>query len=81
MVSLLVGLEAFELKSFLIQFLGFTLLVLGNLTYNEIIEWKCCGINSHMSKYLTEEEEQLSEEEREKLAIAKSVNSIPGNED
>lgn len=51
-MSLLVGLEDFELRSFLIQFLGFTLLVTGNLTYNEVIEWKCCGINRHMSKYL-----------------------------
>lgn len=52
MVSLLVGLETFELRSFLIQLAGFTLLVLGNFTYNEILEWKIGGINSHMSKYL-----------------------------
>lgn len=55
MVSLIIGLETFELNSFLIQFAGFTLLVLGNFTYNEIIEWKIFGINSHMSKYLDEE--------------------------
>jgi hypothetical protein len=55
MVSLLIGLETFEMKSFVIQFAGFVCLVLGNFTYNEIIEWKICGINSHMSKYLDDD--------------------------
>lgn len=55
----MIGLEKFELKSFMIQFVGFTLLVLGNLTYNEAIEWKFFGLNRYMSKYLGPDGELL----------------------
>ena len=50
-VSASLGLEKVEIRSASIQMVGFVLLVLGNLTYNEIIEWKCCGINKGMQKY------------------------------
>lgn len=77
-VSLLAGLEAFELKSFLIQLAGFTLLVLGNLTYNEIVEWKCLGINSHMSKYLDKDGNLLSEKRKRRK---KGKNGATGGND
>jgi hypothetical protein len=53
-VSLLVGLETWDWTSSPIQFLGFIFLVMGNLTYNEIIEWKICGLNQKLTKYLAE---------------------------
>ena len=49
--SILLGLEEFNLKKSSIQGVGFVFLVLGNFTYNEVIEWKCMGINKDMSKY------------------------------
>ena len=50
-VSVCIGLEKVELRSALIQMVGFILLVLGNLTYNEMIEWKCFGQNKNLQKY------------------------------
>ena len=49
------GLEEFNLLKSGIQFFGFIFLVLGNFTYNEVIEWKCMGINRDMKKYRVEE--------------------------
>ena len=51
-MSLILGLEPFDKKSFIVQLVGFSLLVLGNLTYNEIIEWKIFGLNKQTTKYL-----------------------------
>lgn len=48
---LLLGLESWDWVSSPIQFVGFIFLVSGNLTYNEIIEWKVFGLNKMMSKY------------------------------
>ncbi len=53
-VSLLVGLETWNWSSSPIQFAGFVILVTGNLTYNEIIEWKMFGLNKKLAKYLKE---------------------------
>jgi hypothetical protein len=53
-VSLLFGLENWNWTSSPIQLVGFVFLVTGNLTYNEIIEWKIFGLNKKMSKYLKE---------------------------
>ena len=49
--SILLGLEEFNLQKSSIQAGGFVFLVLGNFTYNEVIEWKCFNINKDMSKY------------------------------
>lgn len=51
LLSVILGLETLDWVSSPIQLLGFVFLVLGNLTYNETIEWKCCGMNKYMSKY------------------------------
>lgn len=40
-----IGQETFTL----LQFSGFTLLVLGNLIYNEIIEFKILNANEHLA--------------------------------
>ena len=53
-VSLLVGLETWNWTTSPIQFVGFVFLVTGNLTYNEMIEWKVMGMNKKMAKYLKE---------------------------
>lgn len=50
-VSLLIGFETWNWVTSPIQFVGFVFLVIGNLTYNEIIEWKVCGLNKKLSKY------------------------------
>lgn len=46
-----------------VQLFGFVFLLLGNFTYNEVVEWKCFGMNKNMRKYLnhqpTEEEEEI----------------------
>jgi hypothetical protein len=49
--SILLGLEKFDPVKSSIQAGGFVFLVLGNFTYNEVIEWKLFGINKDMSKY------------------------------
>lgn len=49
--SILLGLETFDLKKSSVQGVGFVFLVLGNFTYNEVMEWKCLGINKDMAKY------------------------------
>ena len=49
--SILLGLEKFDAVKSSIQAGGFVFLVLGNFTYNEVIEWKLFGINKDMSKY------------------------------
>ena len=51
-ICIVIGLESFTLKSFLLQILGFSLLLVGNFTYNEMIEWKVFGLNKKMSKYI-----------------------------
>lgn len=50
-VSILIGLEDFELQTSGIQMIGFVFLILGNFTYNEILEIKMFGLNKMMSKY------------------------------
>jgi len=50
-LSVILGLETLSWVSSPIQLLGFVFLVLGNLTYNETIEWPCCGMNKYLSKY------------------------------
>lgn len=41
-----------------IQLFGFAFLLLGNFTYNEVIEWKCCGINKNMRKYMNDNKDE-----------------------
>ena len=53
-VGLMMGIESWEWKSSMVQLLGFVFLMLGNLTYNEIIEWEVYGMNKKMSKYLVD---------------------------
>ena len=50
-ISVLLGLESLSWQGSPIQLAGFVFLVVGNLTYNEVIEWKFWGINKYMSKY------------------------------
>jgi hypothetical protein len=50
-ISVLLGLESLSWEGSPIQLAGFVFLVVGNLTYNEVIEWKFWGINKYMSKY------------------------------
>lgn len=52
--SLVFSLETWNWKSSPIQFAGFVFLILGNLTYNEILEWKFFGLNKKLSKYQEE---------------------------
>ena len=44
--------ESITYPSSLVQLFGFVFLILGNLTYNEILEWKCFGLNKNLKKYL-----------------------------
>lgn len=50
-VNVLAGNEDFVLVPALVQIGGFLFLILGNFTYNEIIEWKCCSLNKNLRKY------------------------------
>jgi len=50
-ISVILGLEQLSWEGSPIQLAGFVFLVIGNLTYNEVIEWKFWGINKYMSKY------------------------------
>jgi len=51
LISASLGLESFSWAGTPVQLAGFILLVVGNLTYNEVIEWKCCGLNKKLKKY------------------------------
>ena len=51
-VSVVLGLETWNWKSSPIEVAGFVFLLVGNLTYNEIIEWKCFGLNKKLQKYM-----------------------------
>lgn len=61
--SILLGLEEFNAIKSSVQAGGFVFLVLGNFTYNEVIEWKCFGINKDMSKYRSQNnlEDEIAE--------------------
>jgi hypothetical protein len=50
-VNVLAGNKDLILLPAMIQILGFMFLILGNLTYNEIIEWSFWGLNKNLSKY------------------------------
>jgi hypothetical protein len=50
-VSITLGLETWNWSSSPIEVAGFVFLLVGNLTYNEIIEWKIFGLNKKLSKY------------------------------
>lgn len=50
-VSITLGLETWNWKSSPIEVAGFIFLLVGNLTYNEIIEWKFFGLNKKLEKY------------------------------
>ena len=49
-VSVLLGLEGFDLNSALVQMFGFVFLLLGNFTYSEIIVWPVPWINVDIRK-------------------------------
>ena len=51
-IATVTGLEKWQWLSSSVQLLGFVFLMVGNLTYNEIIEWKIWNLNKMMSKYL-----------------------------
>lgn len=44
-ICLVIGYEKFVPLPFFIQLVGFALLIVGNFTYNEVIRWKCCGLD------------------------------------
>ena len=50
-VTVSLGMETIQLQSCIFQVIGFIFLILGNLTYNEVIEWKFWGLNKNLSKY------------------------------
>lgn len=50
-VSVTLGLETWNWKSSPIEVAGFVFLLVGNLTYNEILEWKVFGLNKKLEKY------------------------------
>ena len=45
LICLLVGYEEFKVLPFFVQLTGFSFLVLGNFTYNEVIRWKVFGLD------------------------------------
>ena len=45
LICLIIGYESFILVPFMIQLVGFTFLILGNFTYNEVIRWKIFGLD------------------------------------
>ena len=47
-ICLLVGYENFVLVPFMLQLLGFSFLIIGNFTYNEVIRWKMFGLDKDL---------------------------------
>lgn len=47
-ICLLVGYEKFIPLPFFIQLIGFSFLILGNFTYNEVIRWKIFGLDKDL---------------------------------
>jgi len=50
-ISLCVGLDVFVWDCFVLEFLGFVLLIFGTNIYSETIELKCYNMNKYLSKY------------------------------
>ena len=50
MICLIVGYEKFVPLPFFIQLIGFSFLILGNFTYNEVIRWKILGLDKEDRK-------------------------------
>ena len=55
--SLFLGFESWDWVGSSIQVVGFVLLIIGNLTYSEILEWKVFNLNAKLEKYTTETED------------------------
>jgi hypothetical protein len=49
-ICLLVGYEEFKVLPFFIQLVGFSFLILGNFTYNEVIRWKIFGLDRDLEQ-------------------------------
>jgi len=54
-LSLVTGIDSFEIKSFFLQMLGFALLLSGNFIYNEIIVLPFCKLNYFIKKNRNED--------------------------
>ena len=50
-MNVLAGNETFDLIPATVQIVGFLFLILGNFTFNEIVEWKFAGLNTNLRKY------------------------------
>merc|ERR1712194_288636 len=60
MISLCVGLDVFVWNCFVLEFLGFVLLIFGTNIYSETIELKCWEMNKYLHKYRVESLEEAS---------------------
>ena len=56
-VSVLLDLEPFEFEAFLWQAGGFCCILLGNVTYNEILPWRIFGLDKKLKKNLQKEQQ------------------------
>lgn len=54
-LSLVTGIDSFDLKGFFLQLAGFALLLGGNFIYNEILELKFCQLDKYLKKNLNED--------------------------
>lgn len=54
-LSLAFGIDSFDIRGFFLQMAGFVLLLLGNFIYNEILTFKCCGMDKYLKINLRED--------------------------
>ena len=74
-VSVCIGMESVQWESGCLQVIGFILLVIGNLTYNEVIEWPGSWLKRGLRKYAAGKIRDKSNSiyKKEKLATREEV--------
>lgn len=50
-ICYLIGLELFYWKTFLIELFALCLIIIGKLTYHEILQWKICNLDKNVGNF------------------------------
>lgn len=78
--ALALGFETFNKKHFAIQAAGYVCLIVGNLTYSEVLRWHFCGLDKDLHDY-SERQSRLSQLKASKEAskLAKQNSKVKSN--
>ena len=77
-VTLALGFETFNKNHFAFQAGGYVCLIIGNLTYSEVIRWHFCGLDKDLHDY-SERQSRISQLKQSKLASKLENQNSPGS--